>query len=95
MHSATEMFSDDLCPSVLHIASNTGVSINPPGTSDARLTIKDAELVEAQLLFQSASHRNARLACANDRHGYISNGIFIIAIESTYRIVVLERGSVK
>ena len=52
--------------SISHITRHSGISIDPPSASNARLTIKDSKLVESKLLFQSAAHCNARLSCTDN-----------------------------
>ncbi len=50
----------------LHVTSDSRISVDPPGTSDARITIKDPKLIELELRLQLAAHGDTRLSRSHD-----------------------------
>jgi hypothetical protein len=65
------------------LPSYAGVPVYPPCSSDTRLTLEDAELIEAKLLLELARHGNTRGACANDNNRNIRKCIFIVTVDSS------------
>jgi hypothetical protein len=64
----------------IHIDGNTRISVNPPSTSDASLSIKNTELITAKNLLESAAHSDARLTGSYDNYRVIGIAIGIVAI---------------
>lgn len=64
----------------LHVTSYAWISIDPPCSSDARLSVEDAKLIKTEDLFQPASHSNARLTSPNNQDRVIGIAVGIIAI---------------
>lgn len=63
----------------LHITGDTRVSIDPPCTTDARLSFKEAKLVEAFFL-QAGTEGNGRFAGAHDQDRIVGVCIFRKAV---------------
>lgn len=70
---------------IADLPSDTGVPIDPPGSSNACLPIEYAKLIKSKLLLQLAGHSNARCACTDNDDGVICVGILLIAIDPSYR----------
>ena len=70
---------------IADLPSDTGVPIDPPGSSNACLPIEYAKLIKSKLLLQLAGHSNARCACTDDDDGVIGVGIFLVTVNTSYR----------
>ena len=70
----------------IHITSNARISVDPPRSSQTRLSVKHAELIKAQFLLQATCQRNARFSSTHDDDGVVGIGIFIISIDKINRI---------
>lgn len=56
----------------LHITSDAWISIGMPCSTQAGMTVDDAELVELEHLFETASHGDTTFPGADDEHGVVS-----------------------
>ena len=65
---------------LLHITSNTRISIDPPSSSNARLSVDYTELIEAKDLPKPTSHSNAALSSTYYEDWDVSVAVCIIAI---------------
>ena len=71
-----------------HVTSNSWISVDPPGSANARLSVYYTELIKTKDLLQTTSHSNSRFASANDKNRIISVGVGIVAIVLSYRLTV-------
>lgn len=58
----------------VHVTCNARIAVGIPRSSQAGLSLKDAELVEAQDLAQATSHCDARLSGADHGEGIVGVG---------------------
>ena len=66
---------------MVHVACDTRVSVDPPCTTDARLSFKEAELVKSFFL-QTGSKRNGGFARPDDQDRIIGVCIFGKAVNN-------------
>lgn len=67
---------------ILHLPSNTRISVDPPRPPDACLSFEYAELVKAELLPQLARHGNAGSSGTDNDNRVVGVGIVLIAIHT-------------
>jgi hypothetical protein len=65
----------------------TWVSVDPPCSSNACLTIEYAKLIKSELLLQLTCHGNARSPSTNNDDWIVCIGIALIAVDSPYCFV--------
>lgn len=64
-----------------HVTSNSGISVDPPGSSYTSLSVKHAELIKAQFLLQATAQRYAGFAGPHDDDRNICVGVFVVSID--------------
>jgi hypothetical protein len=62
------------------LPSNTGISVDPPRSSNTGLAFKNAELIKSKLLFQLAGHRDTGCSGANDDDWIVRICIVLVAV---------------
>lgn len=67
----------------MHLPSDSRISVDPPSTADACLTVEYTELIEAQLVLQLACHGDARGSSAHDYNRIVGIGIMVVAIDAS------------
>ena len=67
----------------LHVASNSRITIDPPGSANARLALKDAKLIETKHFFQTTAHCNSRGTSTNNEDGIVAEGTTLVIIDDS------------
>lgn len=72
----------------LHITRHARITVDPPRSTNSRLTVEDPKLVTTQDFFQSASHGNATLPGSDDGYRIVCETVRVIAIIFADRVAI-------